>query len=277
MDEQVRWSEPLPGIGQVLLDAPPRNILGSEAWQRMESALEDLRSRGCRVVVIGSAVDGFFMAHGSLKRIIDVFTGGSAGDVDAQRRVMRELDTGPMVSIAAIDGQAWGGGAELCWACDLRVASPAASFAQPEVNIGLTPGWGGATKVAHLAGEAAALRLVLDGRPISGEEAWRLGLVHRMARDGDALGEAIGWAAWLADRPPWALTANKALVKGARTLTLREGLRKELETFAACASRPEALQLIREAQARYDAGRDSHDAFGLRADEPASDPEASGG
>jgi enoyl-CoA hydratase/carnithine racemase len=220
------------------------------------------------VVVIGSVVDRFFMAHGSLERILDVFTGGSGGDVDAQRRVMRELDSGPMVSIAAVDGQAWGGGAELCWACDLRVASPAASFAQPEVNIGLTPGWGGATKVAHLAGEGAALRLVLDGRPISGEEASRLGLVHRVARDQDALSEAIGWAEWIASRPPWALTANKALVKGARTLSLRDGLRKEIETFAECASRPEALALIRDAQARYDAGGDSYEAFGLPAGPP---------
>jgi enoyl-CoA hydratase len=268
MAQHVRWSEPAPGVGRVVLDAPPRNVLGSEDWQAFESALVDLRSRSTRVVVIGSGVDGFFMAHGSLARIVDVFTGGSAGDVDAQRRVMRELDAGPMVSIAAVDGQAWGGGAELCWACDLRVASPDASFAQPEVNIGLTPGWGGATKVAHLAGEAAALRLVLDGRPISGEEALRLGLVHRVAPD--ALGAALGWAAWLAGRPSWALEANKSLVKGARGLSLRDGLRREIEAFAACASRPDALALVREAQARYDAGGDSRDAFGLPPDPPSS-------
>jgi enoyl-CoA hydratase len=263
MAQQVRWSEVSPGVGQVVLDAAPRNILDSEGWQELEAALADLRSRDTRVVVIGSAVEGFFMAHGSLERILDVFTGGSAGDVDSQRRVMRELDAGPMVSIAAIDGQAWGGGAELCWACDLRVASSEASIAQPEVNIGLTPGWGGATKVAHLAGEAAALRLVLDGRPISGDEALRLGLVHRVTRGGEALAEALGWAGWLASRPPWALAANKALVKGGRDQSLRDRLRKEIETFAELASREEVLALVRRAQDRYDAGGGSHDAFGL--------------
>jgi enoyl-CoA hydratase/carnithine racemase len=263
MAKHVRVSRPSPGVGQVLLDAPPRNILDSESWQLVEAALGELRDGGARIVVIGSAVDGFFMAHGSLERIIDVFTGGSGGDVDAQRRVLRELDSGSMVSVAAIDGQAWGGGAELCWACDLRVASAGASFAQPEVNIGLTPGWGGISKVAHLAGEAAALRLALDGRPISAEVAFSLGLVHRVVARGDALAAATEWAAWLADRPPWALAANKALVKEIRALPLREALRKELETFAACAARPDSLELIRGAQGRYDAGGDSHDAFGV--------------
>lgn len=263
MTFQLQVSQPRPGVGQVLLDAPPRNILGSESWQQIEAALADLRDGGVRVVVIGSAVDGFFMAHGSLERIIDVFTGGSAGDVDAQKRVMRELDGGSMVSVAAVDGQAWGGGAELCWACDLRVASTGASFAQPEVNIGLTPGWGGVAKVAHLAGEAAALRLALDGRPISAEEALSLGLVHRVVPPGDALVEAIDWAIWLADRPPSALAANKDLVKGIRSLPLRDALRKEIETFVECASRPESLDLIREAKHRYDAGGDSYDAFGV--------------
>ena len=264
MAEQVRWSQPSPGVGQVLLDAPPRNILASEAWQQLETALGTLQDLGTKVVIIGSAVDGFFMAHGSLRRILDVFTGGEAGDVDAQRRVLRLLDGGPMVSMAAVDGQAWGGGAELCWACDLRIASPQASFAQPEVNIGLTPGWGGATKVAHLAGEAAALRLVLDGRPIGGDEARELGLVHRVAETDRLLPEAIEWAEWLAGHPPWALEANKRLVKSARGGSQRDALRGEIQAFAEYASRPETLKLIEDAQARYDAGGDSYDAFGIR-------------
>jgi enoyl-CoA hydratase/carnithine racemase len=223
-----------------------------------------LRSEGARVVVIGSAVDGYFVGHGSLQSILDFFGGELAdADTEAQNRVMRELDRGPMVSIAAVDGQAWGGGAELFWACDLRVASRRASFAQPEVNIGLTPGWGGITKVSHLAGEAAALRLALDGRPVDGEQAERLGLVHRLTPPGDALDEAFDWAEWLANRPDWALQAVKRTVKAVRGLPLRDGLREELRAFAECASRPETLELVRAAQSRYDDGMDSPAAFGV--------------
>lgn len=263
MNDEIRVTEPADGVGMVTIDAPPRNILDSESWVAVERALGELRERGSRVVVLSSAVDGYFMAHGSLTRILDVFSGGDGGDVGAQRRVMRELDTGPMVSIAAVDGQAWGGGAELCWSCDLRVAGTTASFAQPEIHLGLTPGWGGASKVAHLVGEAAALRLVLDGRPVTGEEAGALGLAHRVVRSGAAERTALEWAEWLAARPPWALAANKALVKGGRTLDLRDALRRELEAFAECASRPEALALVRAAQERYDDGGDSYEAFDL--------------
>jgi enoyl-CoA hydratase/carnithine racemase len=262
MAEYVHVSMPAPGVGQMLIDVPPRNVLDPEAWAQVEAALDELMADDPRVVVLASALEGYFVAHGSLDRIIDFFSGRPPpGDPGAQQRVMRQLDRGPTVSIAAVDGQAWGGGAELCWACDLRVASDRATFAQPEVNIGLTPGWGGVSKVAHLAGEAAALRLALDGRPIGGEEAHRLGLVHRLVPSGHALAAAIEWATWLAGRPPWALAANKQLVKDIRGLPLRDALRKELETFAECAVQPGALDLVRQAQGRYDDGADSYGAF----------------
>lgn len=263
MEPKVHVSMPSAGVGQLLLDAPPRNIAGPELWELVDDALEQLE-REARVVVLGSAVDGFFVGHGSLRRILDFFEGRAvAGDVGAQHRVARRLDRGEMVSIAAVEGQAWGGGAELCWSCDLRVASTSASFAQPEVNLGLTPGWGGITKIAHLAGEAAALRLAVDGRPIDADEAHHLRLVHRVVAAGEALAEALEWAAWLASRPSWALAANKRVTKAIRGLQMRDAFRLESEAFAECASLPESLALIRAAQERYDAGHDSTAAFGL--------------
>lgn len=260
----VQVSQPAAGVGQLLVDAPPRNIATPRLWEQVEHALGELRADGVRVVVLGSAVDGYFVGHGSLEGIVGFFTGDEPdGDVQAQHRVARELDRGPVVSIAAVDGQAWGGGAELAWTCDLRVATARASFAQPEVNIGLTPGWGGITKIAHLAGEAAALRLALDGRPVDGTEAHAMGLVHRVVPAGRALAEALDWAEWLATRPAGALEAVKHVTKSIRGMPLRDAFRLELETFAERASHPEVLALIRAAQERYDAGDDSPAAFGL--------------
>jgi enoyl-CoA hydratase len=260
----LKVSTPAPGVAAILLDAPPINILGTEVLVELDEVLVELEGNGTRVVVIGSAIEGYFAAHGSLDEIVSFFSGeGVVGDVDAQRRAMWRLDSGPMVSIAAIDGQAWGGGAELAWACDLRVASEDATFAQPEVNIGVTPGWGGISKLAHLVGESTALHLALDGRPISGADAERLGLVHRLVPQRQAIAEAVSWARWLASRPEWALVANKRLVKETRTMTLRDALRKELEVFAECASDPRSMHLIREAVDRYRSGADSYGAFGL--------------
>jgi enoyl-CoA hydratase/carnithine racemase len=265
MAAEVRAGIVDPGVGEIVIDVPPRNVLGPGHFGLLEAALADLRASGARVVVVTSAVEGAFIGHGSLEGIISFFSGGgeAAGDVGAQQRVLRELDRGPMISIAAVDGQAWGGGAELCWCCDLRVASRSATFAQPEVTIGLVPGWGGATRIARMAGEATALRLVLDGRPVDGAEAARLGLVHQVTEEGRARDDALGWARRLVDQPPGSLAAVKDLVKGARPLSLRDALRRDLDTFVGQASRPEVLDLVRAAQARYDEGGDSYDAFGL--------------
>ena len=262
--EHVRASSPAEGVGQLLIDAPPRNFGSYELFAELEHALAEMREAGARVVVVGSAVNGYFMAHGSLPEIVATFGEGRIdGDPRVHARTLRELDRGEMVSIAAIDGQAWGGGAELAWACDLRVASSGATFAQPEVNVGVVPGLGGAAKLARIAGEASCLRLVLDGRPIDAEEAYRLGLVHRVAEAGRAVEVAVEWGAWLAARPPWGLKACKALVKSARDIALGDALRHELSTFAECCSRADSLELIRAAHARYEAGGDSYDAFNL--------------
>jgi enoyl-CoA hydratase/carnithine racemase len=269
MSELILTSTPNPGVGLVKLNQPPMNIGHPELFAALERALTELARAEARVVVISSNVPGYFLAHGSLDRIVALLhEGREIGDSQAQLRVMRMLDRGDMVSIAAVDGQAWGGGAELLWACDLRVVSPAASIAQPEVNVGVTPGWGGAAKIARLAGEAAALRMLLDGRPVGGEEAYRLGLAQRLATHQSAEAEALEWAAWLAARPPWALKANKSLIKAQRDLPLKDALPLEVSTFVENASRPETAELMRRVSERYANGANSYVAFGIDGDAP---------
>jgi enoyl-CoA hydratase len=261
---KLRTSFPLPEVGQILIDAPPHNLMTWDLNEQLRDTLPEVAAQGARIVVIGSAVDGYFIAHGHLGDNVETFTGGNpSGDIRAGIPVFRELDVGPMVSIAAIDGQAWGGGAELAWACDLRVASERATFAQPEVLVGVTPAAGGAAKLARIAGEAAALRLVLDGRPVDAHEAYRLGLIHRLVPAGEALDAATDWARWLVGLPPWALEANKRAVKGVRDTPLRDALRQEGVNYAEAFSRADALQRAREIQGRYDAGADSYEAFGI--------------
>jgi enoyl-CoA hydratase len=262
----VQISFPAEGVAQLLQDTGPRNFSTFAVNEQLLGALQQAREKGTRVVVIGSGVEGHFAGHGWLPDVLQTFTGGTpSGDPLAGWRGFKELDTGPMVSIAAVDGQAWGHGAELAWACDLRVASEQAVFGQPEVNVGACPGSGGSVRIARLVGEATALRLILDGRPIDGAEAWRLGLVHRLVSPGQALDAALEWASWLAQRPAWALEACKRAVKGGRDLPFDQALRHEGATFVDLLSRPDTLDLLRDAQTRYDAGGDSYEAFGLPA------------
>ena len=260
----VQLDFPADGVARIVQDTGPHNFSTFEANQQLLAALEHARDEGARVVVIGSGVEGHFAGHGWLPDVIDTFTGGTpSGDPLAGWRVFRELDTGPMVSIAAVDGEAWGHGAELAWACDLRVASTRGTFGQPEVNIGVCPGSGGTVRLVRLVGEATALRLVLDGRPIDGDEALRLGLIHRLVDPGQPLEEAMKWAEWLASRPPGALAACKRAVKGARGLPFEDALKHEGTVFIELLGRSETIERLRATQTRYDDGADTQGAFGI--------------
>lgn len=263
MATQIDLSWPHEGVAQIVVDSGARNFMTWKSMGRLHESLVTARDGGARVVIIASGVDGYFFAHGHLGDNVASWTGGAAsGDPRNGLRVQKELDTGPMVSIAAIDGQAWGGGAELAWSCDLRVASERATFAQVEAMLGVTTA-GGSARITHLAGEAVAKQLVLDARPIDAQEAFRLGLVHRVVAAGDALSESIEWAGWLSQRPPWALAASKRVVNGSRGKDLTTVLREETSTYVEQFSKPEVLDLARAIQARYDQGADSYDAFGL--------------
>lgn len=120
---------------------------------------------------------------------------------------------------------------------------------------------GGTVRLRRLVGEATALRLVLDGRPIDASEALQLGLVHRVVPSGQALGAALEWAGWLAQRP--GLEACKRALKGARDMPFQEAQRHEMSVFIDQLNRPDVVARVREAQARYDDGADTHGAFGV--------------
>jgi enoyl-CoA hydratase len=264
MDAQVHVRHPADGVAVLLMDNGPGNFATPPLHERLEAALAQVRESGTRVVVLGSAVKGFFVSHGHIGDTVRNLTGRGelTGDPRAFLRVQKELDTGPMVSIAAIDGQAWGGGAELAWSCDFRVASEASTLGQPEVMIGLPPA-GGATRIARMAGEAAAKRLVLDGRPVNAAEAYRLGLVDRLVPTGAAVEEAVAWAEWLAGRAPGDLARNKELIVGGRDLEMGAALRRETSLFVSRFSDEPTVERALAVQRRYDEGADSYDAFAL--------------
>lgn len=170
-----------------------------------------------------------------------------------------------MVSISAMDGQAWGGGFLLALSCDFRVASERTTVGQPEITAGVTTAGEGA-RIARLAGEAAAKRLLLDGRPLDAAEAHRLGLLDRVVPAGEALSAALEWAKWLARRQPGDLTLVKEAVIGGRDLTLAEALKRETGLFVSKFADPSVVSRLMEVQRRYDEGADSYEAFGIPRD-----------
>jgi enoyl-CoA hydratase/carnithine racemase len=145
-------------------------------------------------------------------------------------RMWESLQRFPKPIIVAVTGRAWGGGCELAMACDIIVADKTASFAQPEIRLGITPGAGGVQRLFRLVGRSIGMRLVLTGAPLSADEALRNGLISELV-DTEPLKRAQSIAGVVAAMPPLATRAIKELARAVDTLPLEAGLRLERQAF----------------------------------------------
>jgi enoyl-CoA hydratase/3-hydroxyacyl-CoA dehydrogenase len=143
--------------------------------------------------------------------------------------LLREIERSHVVTIAAVGAVALGGGCELAMACDLRIAAESAMFGQPEINLGIIPGFGGTQRLPRLIGEARALELNLVGDPISADEAYALGLANRVVPDHELFDAALAWARKLAGQAPVAIEQIKRV---SAAPDLDAGIEAEKEGFA---------------------------------------------
>lgn len=136
--------------------------------------------------------------------------------------------------IAAINGFALGGGCELAMACTIRVASEAAKLGQPEINLGIIPGFGGTQRLPRLVGRGIALELILTGDMIDAQEALRIGLVNKVVAPGELMGSAMKTAKKIAAKSAPIVRFTIDAVNRGLEMTLAEGLQKEVDLFALC-------------------------------------------
>ncbi len=207
-------SEKNGAIGVIRLNRPEAlNALSHPLMDQLEEALDRFElDASVRVVVIAGSERAF--AAGA---DISEMTGATSEQMRSDRHLSRwdKVSTFPKPTIAAISGYALGGGCELALACDLRVASETAGFAQPEISIGVIPGAGGTVRLARLLGRALALEMVLAGRKLSAKEALSLGLVNRVVPVELFFEEAMKLAREIAAQPPLAVLAAKKSVLSA--------------------------------------------------------------
>jgi len=142
------------------------------------------------------------------------------------------LEDLPIPVIAAVNGYALGAGCELAMACDIRIASPDAIFAQPEVNLGLIPGYAGTQRFSRLVGLGGALKWILSGLEFDAAEAYRIGLVQDLTEPGKLLENALALAGRIASRGPKAVTSAKILLRKGIDMNFQKALDLEKERFA---------------------------------------------
>jgi enoyl-CoA hydratase len=209
----------------------------TELRDRLRELAED---DGARVVILTGAGEKAFVAGADIKYM-------SGLDVDQAKQwgalgheTGRLLETMPKPTIAAINGFALGGGCELAVACDIRYASSGAKLGQPEVNLGIIPGWGGTQRIARLCGLGVAKELIFTGRIVDADEASRIGLVN--AVHDPVLGKAREVGTALASKSPIALRLMKELANRALGGDHAENLTAEAETFGELFSSEDAKE-----------------------------------
>ena len=213
------------------LDRPPANSLSPDSIAELRRVWDHVVAAGeVRALVIASANPKLFCAGADIKAFTTLDEAGGRALVDAAHELFRAFERSSIVTIAAVNRIAFGGGCELAMACDIRIAAATATFGQPEIKLGIIPGFGGTQRLPRLVGEAKALEMNLTGDPISADEALACGLVNRVVPDDELLSTALDWAEKLAGQAPLAVEQIKQ-VSAAADLDL--GIAAEKQAFAA--------------------------------------------
>ena len=211
------------------LDRPPANSISPEVVQALRKLWDRIRGAGTvRALVIASANPMLFCAGADIKAFTTMDEAAGKELLDGMHALLREIETAPVVSIAAVNGIALGGGCELAMACDLRIAAESAMFGQPEINLGIIPGFGGTQRLPRLVGEGRARELNLTGDPIAADEAYALGLANRVVADEELFDAALAWARRLSEQAPLAVEQIKRVSAAG---DIDEGIAREKEAF----------------------------------------------
>lgn len=225
-------------VAVLQIDHPPVNALDEATFHDLEAAFEDALADGAVKVVVITGAGKSFVAGADIG---DLSSMGSVEDATSKahqgQALYLKIERSPKPVLAAINGRyCLGGGNELAMACHIRIAEERVKLGQPEIKLGLVPGWGASRRLVHLVGLGKALELILTGDHIRASEAQRLGLVNRVVPEGAALDEAMRLGKQLAALSSEALRRALDAVYACLDLDVEDGMAYEAARFGEMAS-----------------------------------------
>ena len=229
------------GVATLTLNRPEAlNAFNTEQLHLLRDALAEVAADpDIRVLVLTGAGERAFAVGADIREMAALSPEGGLAFGRLGHAVTRAVEALPQPVVAAVNGFALGGGCELAIACDIRIASENAVFAQPEVSLGIPPGWGGSQRLPRLVGPGMAAEMILAGRRVAAAEALRIGLVNRVVPLPDLMPAAAELAATIAANGPVAVRAAKRLMALAFDGDPVVGLETECAVFGSVFGTPE--------------------------------------
>ena len=230
MPEETAVSTTRQGAVTILtVDNPPANSMGLDVIAGLTAALDAIeRDRGTGAVVITGAGEKMFCAGADIKLLSQVEGIGDDHPLFQAARLFDRIESFPKAVVAAINGFCLGGGLELAMACDVRIAAERARFGQPEITLGITPGWGGTQRLTRLIGKSRAQPLLLTGDMLGAEDALAWGLLNEVTPAEGLLDRAVETAAKIAEKAPLAVAEIKSRVVAGAKQPLSEAVVDDL-------------------------------------------------
>lgn len=223
-------------LAEITINRPKAlNALNSDTLKELGSVIEDLANRSdVKVVIITGSGEKAFIAGADISEMKDLnaIEGRQFGRLG--QKVFSAIENMPQVVIAAINGFALGGGCELAMACDIRLASDKAKFGQPEVSLGITPGFAGTQRLPRLVGRGIAKELIYTGDTIDAAEAYRIGLVNKVYSPEELLTKAREMANKILKKGTVAVSLCKSAINNGMNMDTESSYNYEAEVFGLC-------------------------------------------
>ena len=222
-------------IGIITINRPEAmNALNADVLTALGEVLDQIDQNAIRAIIVTGSGEKSFVAGADIAQMSTLSPAEGEAFGKHGNDVFLKLESFPIPTIAAVNGFALGGGCELSMACDIRICAENALFGQPEVGLGITPGFGGTQRLARIVGVGMAKQMVLSARNIKADEALRIGLVNAVYPQEELMNEAMKLASAIAANAPIAVRASKKAINEGLALPIEEAVVIEEKAFGSC-------------------------------------------
>lgn len=222
-------------VGVITINRPKAlNALNAEVLDDLKAVIDAVDLDEVRCLIVTGAGEKSFVAGADIAAMSTMTQAEAEAFGKKGNDIFRAIETLPIPVIAAVNGFALGGGCELSMSCDFRLAAENAVFGQPEVGLGITPGFGGTQRLARLVGPGMAKQMIYSAKNIKADEALRIGLVNAVYPQAELMGEAMKLASKIAKNAPIAVRASKKAINDGLEAPMDQAIVIEEKLFGSC-------------------------------------------